>query len=253
MIARLNCADERAHGPIGGTFTGLSRDRLAGRRHVDRSAGHRRAGPAGERVWTGPGGAAASATLLPQAQVLLGELGLAWRDLAAVAFGAGPGAFTGLRTACAVAQGLAFGAGCPVIPVDSLAIVAEGAGADPARPLWVAMDARMDEVYAAEYLQIDGDWVTQTPPALYTLAALNARWAEAPPQQVAGSARAAFGDRLPIGHAVDLGPETDRAAALLRLARRGHAAGAGVDAADAVPVYVRDKVALTVAERQVAA
>ena len=79
-------------------------------------------------------------------------------DLDAIAFGAGPGAFTGLRTACSVAQGLAFGATLPVLAVDSLMVVAEAAreaadAGDGSGPfdVHVAMDARMDEIYAAAY------------------------------------------------------------------------------------------------------
>lgn len=205
--------------------------------------------------WNGPGGPQASARLLPQARALLAAAGAGWRDLDAVAFGAGPGAFTGLRTACAVAQGLAFGLGCPVIAVDSLMIVAEDAAAQGADgPLWVAMDARMDEVYAAEYEPADQGpgWTPRQAPALYTLPALNAVWERTPPRRLAGSAPAAFGARLRAGAAGIVEREIDRAAALGRLATRLHAAGAGVDAAQAAPLYLRDKVALTVAERSAA-
>jgi tRNA threonylcarbamoyladenosine biosynthesis protein TsaB len=204
--------------------------------------------PGIERRWTGAGGAAASAQLLPRAKGLLDEAGIARGQLQAIAFGAGPGAFTGLRTACAAAQGLAFGLGCPVLPLDSLALVAEDA---PWRdgPVWVAMDARMDEVYAAAYRPADGGWALIDAPALYTLEALAARWRAEPPQRVAGSAVAAFGDRLPVGPARLASREADRAAALLRLARHAWARGAAIDPAQALPVYLRDKVALTTAER----
>ena len=85
------------------------------------------------------------------------------RDLDAIAFGRGPGAFTGLRTACAVAQGLAFGAGVPVLAIDSLLVVAEDARAQaPASTrdvdVCVAMDARMDEIYAGRYRWAAGRW-----------------------------------------------------------------------------------------------
>lgn len=205
-------------------------------------------GPAGEYRWAGPGGAGASGALLPRARSLLAEAGLAPGQLQAVAFGAGPGAFTGLRTACAAAQGLAFGLGCPVLPLDSLALVAEDT---PWRdgPVWVAMDARMDEVYAAEYHPEGGGWAALTPPALYTLEALAARWSAAPPPHVAGSAVAAFRDRLPFGGALLQPVAIDRAAALLRLARHAWAQGEAIDPALALPLYLRDKVALTTAER----
>ncbi|MBI3156733.1 MAG: tRNA (adenosine(37)-N6)-threonylcarbamoyltransferase complex dimerization subunit type 1 TsaB [Burkholderiales bacterium] len=205
-------------------------------------------GPAGEVAWTGAGGAAASATLLREVNAVLAQAGIRLADLDAVAFGAGPGAFTGLRTACAVAQGLAFGLGRPVLPVDSLAIVAEDA---PWREgmVWVAMDARIDEVYAAAYRRAGTRWQVLAAPALYTVAALAARWAADPPQRVAGSAIEAFGGRLPLGDAALHARESDRAAALLRCARQAWADGARRDPADALPVYLRDKVALTTAER----
>jgi len=201
-----------------------------------------------------PGGAEASARLLPAVLDLLADAGIAAAALDAVAFGRGPGAFTGLRTACAVAQGLAFGLGKPVLALDSLLLVAEDArlqAADPAAPRqqWVAMDARMDEVYAAAYVFAEGRWRERVAPALYTLPALAARWAVEPPQQVAGSALNAFGERLPLGDAGRQAGERDRAAALGRLARQAWAEGGATDPARALPLYLRDKVALTTAER----
>src|SRR6185503_3868788 len=108
------------------------------------------------------GGALASARMLPLAREALAACGIHVRQLDALAFGAGPGAFTGLRCACAVAQGLAFGAGIPVVAVDSLMLVAEDARSalslDASAALWVAMDARMDEAYAACYRHDGTRW-----------------------------------------------------------------------------------------------
>ncbi len=206
-------------------------------------------GPAGEASWAGPGAALASAQLVPRLTAVLAQAGLALADLEAIAFGAGPGAFTGLRTACAVAQGLAYGLAKPVLPLDSLRRVAEDS---PWRdgPVWVAMDARMDEVYAAEYEACADGWQVLRAPALYTLGALADVWAAAPPRAVAGSAVAAFRDRLPWGGAALQAHEAAPAAALLRVAHQAWAAGAAVAADQALPLYLRDKVAQTTAERQ---
>jgi tRNA threonylcarbamoyladenosine biosynthesis protein TsaB len=212
---------------------------------------------AGERQWCAEeeGGARASQRALPLAFELLAQAGLQPSGLDAIAFGRGPGAFTGLRTACAVAQGLAFGLGRPVLAIDSLALVAEDARAQQgaaAESLWVAMDARMDEVYAAPYRWADGTWHALRAPALWTLPALAAAWQEAPPACVAGSALAAFGARLRLGNALCVGAVRDRAAALARLARTAWQRSEGIDAAEALPLYLRDKVALTTAEREAA-
>src|SRR5262249_14401378 len=134
---------------------------------------------------------------------------------------------------------------------DSLMIVAEAARAKlPPRvdDVWVAMDARMDELYAGHY-RIDGErWRVVSAPALYTLPALRERWVDEPPRAVAGSAREAFGSRLPLPGAAWL-QGGDRARALLALARRAYADGAAIDPEQASPLYLRDKVAWTSAER----
>lgn len=214
------------------------------------------------------GGALASTQLIPCLLQALADRGLTLTDLDALACGIGPGAFTGLRTAVSVTQGLAHGAGKPVLAIDSLLIVAEdarwqAAAAEPASgqgllpsegspwSIWVLMDARMDEIYAAAYEHREGAWQVRRAPALYSLDALAAVWQAQPPERAAGSALTAFGSRLPWPAAVPPGwpAEADRAAALLRLAREAQSAGAHQRPASLLPVYVRDQVALTTEER----
>jgi tRNA threonylcarbamoyladenosine biosynthesis protein TsaB len=192
----------------------------------------------------GAGGAQASASLIPTIQGLMERAGVRLQELDAIVFGRGPGSFTGLRTACSVAQGLAFGAGTPVLPVDTLLAVAEEARAASGFERVVAvLDARMDEVYSAAYLHENGRWRQEGDFALGPPESVNlpASWA------MAGNAFAAYGDRLPAG-----GPRAvalPTAAALLRLAPALMAAGLAVPAAQALPLYIRDKVAQTTAER----
>jgi tRNA threonylcarbamoyladenosine biosynthesis protein TsaB len=206
-----------------------------------------------DRVWMheGPGGAQASAALVPALLGLLAEAGQTLAGLQAIAFGRGPGAFTGLRTACSVAQGLAFGAGLPVLPIDTLMSVAEDARTVDAAciDVWAALDARMDEVYAAHYRFNSDAWHVVSAPALYTLDALTTAWAARTPIAVAGNAIGAFGDRLQAGDAVLHPAARPQATAMLALARRAWAAREAVDAAGALPLYLRDKVALTTVER----
>ncbi len=210
--------------------------------------------PDGEFSRVEPGGPLASASLIPALMQLLSEAGLTLAQVQAIAFGQGPGAFTGLRTACAVAQGLAFAHDTPVLAIDSLLIAAEDArvqASDGAAPQdwWVAMDARMDEVYAARYRFDAGAWQVLVAPQLWSLPALAAAWAADPPRQVAGSAITAFADRLPWDGAA-LWPQVgNRAGALLRLASAAWDQGLGMAADQALPLYLRDKVALTTAER----
>lgn len=196
------------------------------------------------------GGARASAVIVPAILRLLDAACLQLEDLDAIAFGRGPGAFTGLRTACSVAQGLAFGADLAVLPIDTLLAVAEDAraGADHLR-LWVAMDARMDEIYAAEYEYADAAWQVRSAPMLVAPAALQALWQTCQPAAVAGSALDAFGVRLSTGTALRLPSARPRAAAMLPLAHALLRRGGAVDAALALPLYLRDKVAQTIDER----
>ena len=210
---------------------------------------------AGERIWVyeGPGGAQASTQLLPTVLGLLRGAGVALADLDAIAFGQGPGAFTGLRTACSVAQGLALGANKPVVPVDTLAVVAEQAyPVTGAAPCWVALDARMGQIYAGQYQQVDNLWNVLEAPMLIDVELLNTRWRRDPPQQIAGNALSVFAGRLQTNGALCEPGAAPRPMALLRIARMRWERGAGVDCAQALPTYLRDKVAQTIVERSLA-
>ena len=190
------------------------------------------------------GGAQASAALIPAIEQLLSQAGLRLRDLDAIVFGRGPGSFTGLRTACSVAQGLAFGAGVPVLPVATLLAVAEQARLSHGATRVVAvLDARMDEVYSAAYRYEGGAWRQYGD---FGLAAPEALLVP-PGWAMAGNAFAIYGARLPS--AFDCVEAMPTASALLSLAPALVAAGQAGPAAHALPLYIRDKVAQTTDER----
>ena len=181
--------------------------------------------------------------VLPMLDKLLTRARLGARQLEAVAFGAGPGSFTGLRVACGVAQGLAFARGLPVLGVSTLEAIAEEAGA----PRVVAcLDARMREVYYAAFEKRDGAWREVIEPVCIAPAA-----APRPPGGGwvgCGNGFAVYRDLFELE---TVRPEIHPgAAAVARLAAPRFAAGEGVDAALAAPLYVREKVALTTQERE---
>lgn len=198
-----------------------------------------------ERVGEIPNGG--SEHLLPWVHELLAEAGLTLTQVDGIAFGAGPGGFTGLRLACGVAQGLAWGLDLPVLPVSTLAALALASGE---REVWACLDARMNEVYGAAYA-VDGDSVRELmapvcqPPALASVPSFSGGWG-------VGDGFAAYGQELRarkpdlVGLRADVFPT---AAAVLRLAAPRFSRGEAVRAALAQPVYVREKVALTTAER----
>jgi tRNA threonylcarbamoyladenosine biosynthesis protein TsaB len=191
-----------------------------------------------------------SQSVLPMVQELLREAGVTLADCDAIAFGAGPGSFTGVRTACGVAQGLAFGAGLPVLPMVTLEAMAEACRVRTgAADVLAVLDARMGEVYWAQYRYADGGWTAVRAPVLGApqdvapepvagLAACGNGFA-AYPEAFAGKefAAAALGDLLP--HARDM--------AVLGVGAL--AAGLAVPADQAQPIYLRNKVAYTSAER----
>ena len=216
----------------------------------------------GVRTWqhSGPGGAQASTTLIPAILALLAEAGLTLAELDAIAFGRGPGSFTGLRTACAVAQGLAFGAhhgaGIPVLPIDTLMAVAEearfqqaGSIALTGAPLKITalLDARMDEMYVQSYEFNSGVYTSTKDCELIRPENLVPG---ASAELLAGNVFGVYAARLPAAvAALPCAEAFPTAAALLRLAPMLAAAGQCVEAALALPLYVRDKVAQTTDER----
>ena len=203
----------------------------------------------GDRVWehAGAGGAQSSATLIPAIQEGMQALGLQFRDLDAIVFGRGPGSFTGLRTACSIAQGLAMGAGVQLLPVDTLLAVAEQARVQHGcTEVLAVLDARMHEVYHAGYRFADGVWAETRELGLCAPEALEV------PQglPVVGNAQPAYPEQLaPAATHFAAWPT---AAALLRVAPQAIEHGDLVDASEALPRYIRDKVAQTTAEREAA-
>lgn len=177
---------------------------------------------------------------LPMLERLLAGAGCGAGDLQAVAFGAGPGAFTGLRIACGLAQGIAFARGLPVIGVSTLEAMAEESGAVR---VVACLDARMGEVYYAALEMEAGRWREALP-------ARCARPAEVTILQGDGwiGCGNGFEAHGPMGMASVLPEVHPTAAAVARLAAPRLAAGEGVDAALAAPNYVRDKVAFTQSE-----
>lgn len=190
-----------------------------------------------------------SQRILPLLRELLDEAGAGMHDLQGIAFGAGPGSFTGLRIGCGVAQGLAFGAGLPVVGVSTLMALAEASGQTR---VIACLDARMGEVYHAAYERAGADWKAQLAPGLYKPDAVPA--VEGDGWSGAGSGWAAYGDVLAAQYGQQLGlvlaDACPQAVAMLRLAEPEFAAGRGTPAAEAAPVYVRNRVALKTSERE---
>lgn len=189
-----------------------------------------------------------SQAILPLVQELLAEAGITLQQCDAIAFGSGPGSFTGVRTACGIAQGLAFGASLPVAPVvtlDAMALACHQRTG--AADVLTVLDARMGEVYWAQYrFDAAGAMTTLLAPALSAPSAVQ-------PQghpHMCGNGLAAYADAFAfaVEPGVDISvPHADQVAQLAALAL---AAGATVSAADAQPLYLRNKIAYTSAERR---
>lgn len=185
--------------------------------------------------------------VLPMAESLLAEAGLAISGLDAIAFGRGPGSFTGVRIAAAVAQGLALGADLPLVPVSTLQALAAGARpVDGAGPVLALIDARMNEVYAGLFVRqpdgsLDPVWPERVCPPADVPSPEDAGWI------ATGSGWDRYGPELAGRFAVPparvISEALPRAADTARLAARAFAEGGGVDVESALPVYLRDQVA----------
>jgi tRNA threonylcarbamoyladenosine biosynthesis protein TsaB len=179
--------------------------------------------------------------VLAEAQLDLGQI-------EGIAYGEGPGSFTGLRIAAGVTQGLAFARGLGVVGVGSLLSLAEESASEK---VIACIDAHMGEVYHAAYRRAGSGWTEVSPPGLYKPDAVpvvsGSDWTGCGDGFAAHRERLAsrLGDRVSLIRP-DAAPS---ARAVLRLAIPRFAAGEAKDAATAVPVYLRDKVARKTGER----
>ncbi len=189
-----------------------------------------------------------SQLILPMLGEMLAEAGLRLPELDGIAFGAGPGSFTGLRIGCGVAQGLAFGASLRVVGISTLLALAQRANADR---VIACLDARMGEVYLAAYVRTGSGWETLHAPGLF-------RPQEVPPVEGGdwhgvGSGWLTYGSVLQAVYHGQLGhidaQAFPHAGDIATLASRKFALGETHAAAEAAPIYVRNKVALKMSER----
>jgi tRNA threonylcarbamoyladenosine biosynthesis protein TsaB len=203
----------------------------------------------GERVETA--GQRHSELLLPMVRALLSEARLELTDLDGIAFGAGPGSFTGLRIACGVAQGLALGANLRVVGVVTLEAMAETARSrSGCTRVVAALDARMHEAYLAAYEHDGTRWCVRVPPCV--VKPVDAPLPPGAAWSGVGNGFAAYPalrERLAGALASCDTGIVPTAVAIGALALPRFAAGEGIPARDAAPLYVRHRVALTSAER----
>lgn len=189
-----------------------------------------------------------SELLIAMLDALLKDAGFGIKDMDGIAFGKGPGSFTGVRIACGATQGLALGSNLPVVGVCTLEALAEASG----KPCVIAaLDARMGEIYHAAYQKQNDVWTTVSEPCLCkpedAPRVLGGDWFGI------GSGFAMHGVALDKRYAGQLrsvdGAAVPQAAAIAALGAAQFALGRGVDAAEALPLYLRDKVALKTSER----
>jgi len=193
-------------------------------------------------------GQAHSQMLLPMVDELLRRHGLRLKNLDGIAFGRGPGSFTGLRIACGVTQGLALGAALPVVGVSTLLALAEAARSEHAV---CCLDARMGEIYHAAYSRSGEEWRAVHEASLCAPGAAPSLPAGA--WTGCGSGFAAHGEALKRRYGerlAEVRPDLYPCARdIARLGARELESGGGVPAEQALPVYIRDKVALRSDER----
>lgn len=189
-----------------------------------------------------------STVLLEMVDAVLRDGGLRLNALDGIAYGAGPGSFTGLRIACATAQGLAFAAGIPLMGIGTLQALAEGCGAER---VICCLDARMQEIYHAAYRREEGAYIEVSAPRVCA--------PDAAPQLEdngwtgCGSGFAVYREVLGQRYGVQLAVIDDtahpQARNIAQLAAPVFASGGGIPAEQAAPLYVRDRVALKMTER----
>ena len=189
-----------------------------------------------------------SELVLPMLDELLGAAGLTLTQLDGIAFGAGPGSFTGLRIACGVAQGLALGANLPVLGIGTLEALAQ---TTKDSKVIAALDARMGEIYHAAYTRSAEGWEAVCEPTLCL--PQKAPQLSGDGWVACGSGFDKYGEVLSERYRgqinrIDAGVYP-HAREIAQLAAPGFAKGLGIDPADAAPLYIRNKVALKESER----
>ena len=192
-----------------------------------------------------------SQQILPTLRTLLDEAKIELTALDGIAFGAGPGSFTGLRIACGVAQGLAFGANLPVVAVSTLQALAQQSGAEK---VIACLDARMGEIYHAAYEKQNGEWLEVSAPALFKPE--DAPKVNGDDWVVVGTGWLVYPDVLQAvyGEQFREMPAPDHhshptATSIAELALPTFEAGLARPAQEAAPIYIRNKVALKMSER----
>ncbi len=192
-----------------------------------------------------------SQQILPTLRALLDEAKIELSALNGIAFGAGPGSFTGLRIACGVSQGLAFGANLPVVAVSTLQALAQQSGAEKAI---ACLDARMGEIYHAAYEKQNGEWLEVSVPALFkpeeapkltgnNWVGVGTGWLVYP-----DVLQTVYGEHLREMPAPDHSSHPN-ATSIAELALPTFEAGLARPAYEAAPIYIRNKVALKMSER----